>query len=103
MPSGWWRKEEILGLDVQFGGGFQTGTLDPRSLAPSRPECQPNPASSVLLQLCLGIANLVQGLNVHLGTLIGKTWEPREKGRDLGEVRGPPRPFEAPLWITVDP
>lgn len=33
-------------------------------------------AASLLLQLCLQVSGLVQDLNVHLGTLIGKTWSP---------------------------
>lgn len=33
-------------------------------------------AASLLLQLCLQVSGLVQDLNVHLGTLIGKTWNP---------------------------
>lgn len=61
---------------------------DPRSspLAFSSPECRPNPGASVLSQLCLSVSNLVQGLNVHLGTLIGKTWESRGRGRRTPET-----------------
>lgn len=33
-------------------------------------------AASLLLQLCLQVSGLLQDLNVHLGTLIGKTWSP---------------------------
>lgn len=91
MPSGWWRKEGIQPLMSR--GGFQTGLLGPSSLVPSSPECHLNPASSVLPQLCLSISNLVQGLNVHLGTLIGKTWEPRGNGKGPLRPSGTPRPF----------
>nr|XP_045377046.1 BPI fold-containing family B member 2 [Camelus bactrianus] len=43
-------------------------------------------------KLCLRISNLVQGLNVHLGTLIGKTWVPRGRGLRPLRSSGAPRP-----------
>lgn len=46
-------------------------------------------ASSLLSQLCLQVSGLVQDLNVHLGTLIGKTWSP-------GDGRASP-PSQMPL------
>lgn len=69
---------------MQAGGGFQTGTLESHGLTPSAPAPSSPASASVLPQLCLSISNLVQGLNVHLGTLIGKIWEPR--GRGLGPL-----------------
>ena len=78
-------KEGILSLGVQFGGGFRTGTRDPPG-----PERRSNPGGFVLSQVCLSISNLVQGLNVHLGTLIGKT------GHSRGRGRGALRPSESP-------
>ena len=66
--------------------------LDLPSLTPSHPECHPNPAASVFLQLCLRISNLVQGFNVHLGTLIGKTGSPGG-GPGASEI----------LWGSHDP
>lgn len=64
------------GLGVRAGGGFLTGTLDSCGLTPPAPAPSSPASSSVLPQLCLSLSNLVQGLNVHLGTLIGKTWQP---------------------------
>lgn len=85
MPTGGGERKGFQALGSSLG---RLPDWDPRSsrLASSSPECRPNPGSSVLSQLCLSVSNLVQGLNVHLGTLIGENWESRGSGRGTPET-----------------